>query len=184
MILLFDVMHYAAGLLATLLKKTQVNKTFKNWVGGNGVGIQRQVFTISSFWAHLIKLLQILQNKYRVPSSRFAQIDLRSGKHNSLALELQKLFKSLLKCSMHNCFVTSTDMEVPAQTNAGYSVWLQRLLRHFEGACVCVCVCVCINVYKCTYVCICIYILMYVCVCMYVCKCVCVCVCTYVCIYV
>jgi len=78
MILLFDVMHYAAGLLATLLKKTQVNKTFKNWVGSNDVGIQRQVFTISLFWAHLIKLLQRLQKKYRVPSSRFAQIYLHS----------------------------------------------------------------------------------------------------------
>jgi hypothetical protein len=29
MILLFDVIHYAAGLLETLLKKIEVNKTFK-----------------------------------------------------------------------------------------------------------------------------------------------------------
>ena len=36
MILLFDVMHYEADLLATLLKNPQVNKTFKepeNWEG-------------------------------------------------------------------------------------------------------------------------------------------------------
>jgi hypothetical protein len=43
MILPFDVMHYAAGLLATLLKKTKVNKTFKELGVSNGVGIQRQV---------------------------------------------------------------------------------------------------------------------------------------------
>jgi hypothetical protein len=60
-------MHYEADLLLTLLKKPQVNKTFKGLGESNGVDIQREIDMISSFWAHLIKLLQRLQNKDGVP---------------------------------------------------------------------------------------------------------------------
>ena len=62
---------------------------------------------------------------------------------------------------MHNCFVISTDMQVAAQADAGYSVSLLRFLGHSERVCVCVCTYVCMCVYVCIY--------MYVCVCMYVC---------------